>query len=162
MNTNIFTAIVDNKKQENVAAEAMRAAIVESIIYNTSTKQRVDEDSYSTMMITAETLINAKKIVMYIGTSKEEFSFYNNGEILKNLQKLFVKVIDFDAYYEDKDCYISDENAKFSGFCWKHNYNGRTTKCGMYCAIEEETAETATDKTTEEAHFECEGEECEW
>jgi hypothetical protein len=166
MKNGIFTAIVDSSLQLEVAAEALRKAIVETVIYNTSVKQRVDENYYFTMKMQAEGFVKAKTITMFVGVTKEEFSFF--GKELKNLQKLYSKLIDFDAYYEDNDEYISETGVRFTGFCWKYIYNGKTTKCGLYCPAVETATDTADEEEFEDAlkeaneAYNLEGEYCNW
>lgn len=151
MNSKIFKAIIDSHVQETVAAESMSNTIVESVVFNTSVKKRVDEEYYTTIINTTKKLMKSKTVVLKVGKSSDVFTFYEDGKIFKNFYKLMMRLADLDCYYEDTDCYEEDGNNNF-GFCWKYTNNSHSTHCGLYAA-------TSAD---EELKFDCEGEECEW
>lgn len=99
MKNSIFTAIVDSKKQEEIASNAMRNAIVETIIFNTSVKKRIDEEYYSNILETTKRLINKSVIILRVGNTDDIFKFCKGSKNLNNLQKLMARLTELDCYY---------------------------------------------------------------
>lgn len=126
-NNDLFTKYINADLADNLASECIREAIVSTVIANTASATRVDEDFYSTLLAEAKTFAQVSR-VMIIDRARsiiiKDFCFIGSArQIRETLQKLADAITEYGVWYEDT-CSVTIKDQSYDGFCWGEFFLG--------------------------------------